>query len=240
VRVIARIDIKNEFVIKGINFEGLRKVGDPLRLAEKYYKEGIDEIVFIDAVASLYERNHLFKIIEHATENIFCPITLGGGIRSLSDIEKALNSGADKVSINSYATENPSFIKKAVDEFGSSTITVNVDAKKIDNNKWEVYKFYGREKTGLELVSWIDQIQNLDCGEILLSSIDNEGLCNGFDIELLDSVYNGIKKPLIFSGGFGSINDIHKLKKYKNISISIASALHYNKTTLDEINKIKL
>ena len=117
-RVIARIDVKNEFVIKGINFEGLRKVGDPLILAEKYYKEGVDEIIFIDAVASLYGRNNLFNVIEQATKNIFCPITLGGGIRKLKDIEKALNSGADKIAINSYATENPKFIKQAVDNFG--------------------------------------------------------------------------------------------------------------------------
>ena len=238
-RILARIDVKNEFVIKGINFEGLRKVGKPLDLAEKYYKEGIDEIIFIDAVASLYERNNLFQIIDDATKNIFCPITLGGGIRSLKDVEKALNSGADKISINSYAIENPNFIKKAVDEFGSSTITINVDAKKINNKKWEVYKYYGREKTGLDVISWIDQIQNLDCGEILLSSIDNEGLCKGLDMELLDLVYKKINKPLIISGGFGSIEDVDELKNYPYASLSIASALHYNKISIKEINERK-
>ncbi len=238
-RTIAKIDVKNEFVIKGINFEGLRKVGDPLIFAEKYYNEGIDEIVFIDAVASLYSRNNLFDIIERATENIFCPITLGGGIRKLKDIEKALNSGADKVAINTFATEKPKFIKKAVENFGSSTIVINIEAKKNNNNSWEIYKNYGREKTGIEIIDWVKRIQDYDCGEILLASIDHEGLCKGLDIELLDHVYNYIKKPLILSGGFGSIKDIKNLKKYPNVSLTISSMLHYNKITLNEINENK-
>ena len=129
-RIIARLDVKNNFVIKGINFEGLRKIGDPLKLAKKYYEEKIDEIMFIDAVASLYDRNNLFNIIDQSTKEIFCPITLGGGIRSLEDIDKALKSGADKVAINSHAIENPQFIKQAVENFGSSTILVNIEAKK--------------------------------------------------------------------------------------------------------------
>ena len=238
-RIISRIDIKNEFVIKGINFEGLRKIGKPLDLAEKYYSNSIDEIIFIDAVASLYERNNLFNIVEEATKNIFCPITLGGGIRSLQDIEKALNSGADKISINSFATENPDFLKKAVDTFGSSTIVINIEVKKIGNKKWEIYKYYGREKTGIDLMYWLKKVQDFDCGEILLTSIDHEGLQNGFDYELLENTYDKISKPLILSGGFGSLNDIDIVKKYDHVSISIASALHYNKISLDEIYKNK-
>ena len=147
-RIIARLDVKNNFVIKGINFEGLRKIGNPLKLAKKYYEEKIDEIMFIDAVASLYNRNNLFDIINESTKEIFCPITLGGGIRSLKDIEKALKSGADKVAINSHAIENPQFIKLAVENFGSSTILVNIEAKKIEND-WEIYKYYGRERTDI-------------------------------------------------------------------------------------------
>ncbi len=236
-RVIARIDVKNEFVIKGINFEGLRKVGNPLILAEKYYKEGIDEIIFIDAVASLYGRNNLFNVIEQATKNIFCPITLGGGIRKLKDIEKALNSGADKIAINSYATENPNFIKEAVDNFGSSTIAINIEAKKVDNGGWEIYKNYGREKTGIEIINWIKKIQDFDCGEILLTSIDYEGLSKGFDTQLLDYVYKYVRKPLVLSGGFGSLKDLEYLKKYPNVSFSSSSMLHYNKISIKEINK---
>jgi len=229
-RIISRLDIKNEFVIKGINLEGLRKIGDPLKLAKKYYSEGVDEIIFIDSVASLYSRNNLFHILEKTVEEVFVPITLGGGIRSLKDISKALTSGADKISINSYATENPDFIKKAVKEFGSSTITIYIEAKKIGEKKWEIYKYYGREKTGIDLKQWINKIQDYDCGEILLTSIDYEGLQKGFDIELLDEVCNLIDKPLIFSGGCGSAKDVNFIKKnYPNISLSIASAFHYNK-----------
>ena len=233
-RIIARLDVKNNFVIKGINFEGLRKIGDPLKLAKKYYEEKIDEIMFIDAVASLYDRNNLFNIIDQSTKEIFCPITLGGGIRSLEDIDKALKSGADKVAINSHAIENPKFIKQAVENFGSSTILVNIEAKKI-NNDWEIYKFYGREKTGIKLLEWLDTVQEMDCGEIILTSIDKEGLQTGMDFELLDYINDKINRPLIFSGGFNNLDELKKIKKHPFISISIASVLHYQTLKIQDI-----
>ena len=233
-RIIARLDVKNNFVIKGINFEGLRKIGDPLKLAKKYYKEKIDEIMFIDAVASLYDRNNLFNIIDQSTKEIFCPITLGGGIRSLEDIGKALKSGADKVAINSHAIENPKFIKQAVENFGSSTILVNIEAKKI-NNDWEIYKFYGREKTGIKLLEWLHTVQEMDCGEIILTSIDKEGLQKGMDFELLDYINDKINRPLIFSGGFNNLDELKKIKKHPFISISIASVLHYQTLKVQDI-----
>ena len=234
-RVISRLDIKNEYVIKGINFEGLRKVGNPIEMAKKYYHQKIDEIIFIDAVASLYGRNQLFEIINNSTKEIFCPITVGGGIRSLSDIDKCLESGADKVAINSYATENPKFIKDAVNTFGSSTILINIEAKKSSEKKWEVYKFYGREKTGLDLNYWIEKVQEYDCGEIILTSVDKEGLQEGMDFEMLENLKNKIKRPLIFSGGFSNLKELEKLKKYSYLSLSIASTLHYNNLTIDKI-----
>ena len=233
-RIIARLDVKNNFVIKGINFEGLRKIGDPLKLAKKYYEEKIDEIMFIDAVASLYDRNNLFDIIDQSTKEIFCPITLGGGIRSLEDIEKALKSGADKVAINSHAIENPQFIKQAVENFGSSTILANIEAKKIDND-WEIYRYYGREKTGIKLFDWLDTVQEMDCGEIILTSIDKEGLQTGMDFELLDHINNKINRPLIFSGGFNDLEELKKIKKHPFISISIASVLHYQTLKIQDI-----
>lgn len=233
-RIIARLDVKNNFVIKGINFEGLRKIGDPLKLAKKYYEEKIDEIMFIDAVASLYDRNNLFNIIDQSTKEIFCPITLGGGIRSLEDIDKALKSGADKVAINSHAIENPQFIKQAVENFGSSTILVNIEAKKI-NNDWEIYKFYGREKTGIKLLEWLHTVQEMDCGEIILTSIDKEGLQTGMDFELLDYINDKINRPLIFSGGFNNLDELKKIKKHPFISISIASVLHYQTLKVQDI-----
>tara|TARA_A100001011_G_scaffold314891_1_gene333261 strand:- start:24362 stop:25075 length:714 start_codon:yes stop_codon:yes gene_type:complete len=235
-RIIVRLDIKNNFVIKGINLEGLRKVGDPSELLTKYYIEGADEILLVDAVASLYGRNNLFNIIEKAVKKTFIPITLGGGIRSIDDIKKALDSGVDKIALNTYATENPEIIERAVNLFGSSTIMMNIDAKKIHTTNWEVYKNYGREKTGLEVKNWIKLIQKLGCGEILLTSIDNEGLEKGYDIPLLEYIYSEVKVPLIMSGGCGSKNDVDNIKtKFPNVSVSMASILHYNKFKIKEL-----
>jgi imidazole glycerol-phosphate synthase subunit HisF len=239
-RIISRIDIKNEFVIKGINLEGLRKIGDPLEIATNYYKDGIDEIMMMDAVASLYGRNNLFNIVERSVENIFVPITLGGGIRSLNDIDKALKSGADKVAINTYATENPNFIREAVKNFGSSTITVYIEAKNIGSGKWEAYKNSGRDKTGLEIVDWIQRVQDYNCGELLITSIDYEGLQEGFDLKLLDKIYQYVNVPLIFNGGCGKMEDILEIKKkYENVSFSIASAFHYKKISIKNLKNEK-
>ncbi len=239
-RIITRLDIKNNFVIKGINLEGLRKVGNPIKLATDYYNSGVDEIILIDAVASLYNRNNLFNIVEKVSESIFVPLTLGGGIRSINDIDNALNSGADKVAINSHATENPNFINEAVKIFGSSTITVYIEAKKITDKKWEPYKYCGREKTNLDLIEWIKKVQDLGCGELLITSIDYEGMQNGFDLEMLEKIYNHIDVPLIFSGGCGKIEDITNINQlYPNISLSIASAFHYKKLTIDQIKNEK-
>tara|TARA_B100001057_G_C22861871_1_gene954858 strand:+ start:2452 stop:3186 length:735 start_codon:yes stop_codon:yes gene_type:complete len=239
-RIISRIDIKNEFVIKGINLEGLRKIGDPLEMATRYYNEGIDEIIMIDAVASLYGRNNLFNIVERSVENIFVPITLGGGIRSLKDIDRALKSGADKVAINSYATENPNFIKEAVKNFGSSTITIYIEAKNIGHKKWEAFKNSGRDKTGLEILDWIKKVQDYNCGELLITSVDFEGLQKGFDIDLLEKIYPYISVPLIFNGGCGKIKDIIDVKKkYENISFSVASAFHYKKVSIRDLKNEK-
>jgi cyclase len=235
-RLIPRLDIKNDYVIKGINLEGLRKVGKPLDLLEKYYKEGADEICLIDSVASLYGRNNLFSIIENAAKNIFIPLTIGGGIRNLKDIELALNSGADKVAINSYATENPNFIFEASKNFGSSTIISYIEAKKKNHSKWEAYKYFGREKTGLDIIDWIKKVQDLGCGEILLTSVDHEGLEKGLDYSLLDNIVKILNVPLIFSGGFSGIDDIKKIEKnYKNVSLSISSVLHYDKIKLKDL-----
>ena len=178
----------------------------------------------------------MFHIVEKTVKDVFIPITLGGGIRSLKDISKALKAGADKIAINSYVTENPNFINTSVNEFGSSTITIYIEAKKVGEKKWEVYKNYGRDKTGIDLIYWLNEIQDKNCGEILLTSIDHEGMQNGFDIELLNEIYELIKKPLIFSGGCGKLQDINEIKKnYKNVSLSIASAFHYEKIKLNEL-----
>ena len=237
-RVIARVDIKNQYVIKGINLEGLRKIGDPKEIIRNYYKEKVDELLVIDCVASLYGRNNLFSFIKEITKDIFVPITLGGGIRSLKDIENALKSGVDKVAINSKALEDPNFLSEAVRQFGESTIVVNVEAKKISDNNWEVYKFCGREKTNIKIEQWINLIHEKGCGEILLTSIDSEGTESGFDIDLIKKVHDNSNKPIIVSGGCGSIEDIEKIKKsFDYTSVALASILHYKKFSVAQIKK---
>jgi cyclase len=237
-RIIARVDIKNNFVIKGINLEGLRKIGNPKNIIEKYYKEKIDEILIIDSVASLYGRNNLFDLIKDITKEVFVPITLGGGIKNLKDINRALSAGADKVAINSGAFEDNNFLKLASREFGSSTIISYIEAKKISHKKWEPYKNCGREKTGVDLINWIKKIQHDGCGEILLTSIDYEGTEKGFDLEMLENVKKYITKPIILSGGCGSMNDIMQIKNnFDHVSVAIASLLHYNKIKISEIKK---
>lgn len=160
-RIIARIDVKNEFVIKGIHLEGLRKVGDPIELARKYYQAGIDEILFMDAVASLYGRNNLFHIIEMACREVFIPITIGGGIRSIDDIDKALKSGADKISLNTQAIKEPALISRAAEIYGSQCVVASIEAKK-RNGWWEAYVDNGREETGINVVEWAMELERLE------------------------------------------------------------------------------
>ncbi len=238
-RIISRLDIKNDFVIKGINLEGLRKVGNPIELASKYYMNNIDEIIYVDAVASLYRRNSLSNLIYETSKKIFVPLTVGGGIRSFKDIEEALKFGADKVSINSYATENPNFVYEAVKNFGSSTIVIYVETKfSKESNEWEIYKYSGREKTNIKLLDWLSRIQDMECGEILLTSIDYEGVQSGFDINLLDIINEKIKVPLIMSGGCGTYEHVIELKKkFRNVSVALASALHYDKVNIKNLKK---
>jgi imidazole glycerol-phosphate synthase subunit HisF len=236
-RIIARIDIKNNHVIKGINLEGLRKIGEPKQIIEKYFNDGVDEIIINDSVASLYGRNNLYDLIKVITQEVFIPITLGGGIRTLEDVQKALDSGADKVAINSGAFEDEKLIQNASKKFGSSTIVGYIEAKKINENNWEAYKFSGREKTGFKVQDWIKKLQNDGCGEILLTSVDNEGTEKGFDTDLINYLYDDVKCPIIFSGGCGSYEDIEEMKKkFPHEAIAIASVLHYKKV---EIKKIK-
>lgn len=237
-RIIARIDIKNKHVIKGINLEGLRKIGDPKNIIESYYADKADEILILDSVASLYGRNNLFSFVKNITKEVFIPITIGGGIKDLKDIENALNSGADKVAINSGAINNLNFIKEASREFGSSTIMASIEAKLVGEKKWEPYINSGREKTNLDLIDWVKKIQDDGCGEIVLTSIDYEGTENGFDYILIENIKKHLIRPLIISGGCGSINDIVRIQKdFCNTSVAIASLLHYKKITIKEIKK---
>jgi len=236
-RQIARIDIKNEWAIKGINLEGLRKVGNPNELAKRYYQDGIHEIVFMDAVASLYDRNNLFDVIERASQNVFVPIALGGGIRTLNDVSKALDAGADKVVVNTAAVRNIGFIGEIARKFGSQCIIGSIEAKKTES-AWEAYIENGREPTGLDVVEWALQMETAGIGELLVTSIDQEGTKRGFDIPLITALQNAVNCPIIVSGGYGKTAHLDALLQVTVPSgVAYASALHYN---LQSVSEIKL
>jgi cyclase len=236
IRVIARLDIKGPNLIKGIHLEGLRIVGNPIEYASKYYLEGIDEILFMDSVASLYGRNHLAEIISLTANDIFVPITVGGGIRSVKDAKDVLKSGADKIAINSAAVSRPSLIKEIAEEFGSQATVLSVEAKKNEKESWEVYTENGRERSGLFVSDWVEQAASLGAGEILVTSVDREGTGKGFDVELMHQISTKVKVPVIASGGMGTISDIHELTSQTEISaIAIANCLHYRKISIKEI-----
>lgn len=238
IRIIARIDVKNEYVIKGIHLEGLRKVGNPNEMAKKYYNAGIDEIVFMDAVAAYYDRNSLSHIIEEACKDVFVPITVGGGIRSLEDIRVALNSGADKVAINTKAVQDSSFIEKASKVFGSQCLVSSIDAKNISEKKWEVYIDNGREPTGIDVIEWSKKVEELGAGEIMLTSIDAEGTKKGFDLELNNAVANAVTIPIISCGGAGNYKHIESLLKETSVdAVAMASVLHYNIIDISSLKK---
>lgn len=237
VRIIARIDVKNEYVIKGIHLEGLRKIGNPLVIADKYYHDGIDEIIFMDAVASLYDRNNLFHIIENACHKIFVPITIGGGLRSIQDVEKALHAGADKVAINTQLVKTPELATQVAKNFGSQCLVGSIEAKK-KGTHWEAYVDNGREVTGKNAIEWAKQLEDLGVGEILVTSIDKEGTKNGFDDELMQRMAEAVSVPLIASGGCGKPTHINSVCENSEVSaVALASVLHYNISTISNIKQ---
>lgn len=228
IRIIPRLDIKGPNLVKGIQLEGLRVLGKPSDFAKAYYEGGADEIVFQDVVASLYGRNSLTKIIEETAAQVFIPITVGGGLRSIQDIQKVLNVGADKVMINTAAINNPNLISEVANKFGSSTIVVAIEAIKQKNGEYLVFTDNGREYTGKNVVEWAIEAQNKGAGEILCTSVDKDGTKEGFDINLLRNISNELKIPLIAHGGCGVVDDCKILLEESKVdAVSIASAFHY-------------
>lgn len=237
-RLIGRLDIKNKNLIKPINLEGLRIVGDPNKFAKKYYEEGIDEIILMDTVATLYSRNYLSEIITNITKEIFIPITVGGGVRNLEDANILLNAGADKIAVNTAAVKNPNLIKEIADQIGSQSLVISIDAKKRTENFWEVYTNNGRDRTEVDVVDWIKKVQDLGAGEILLTSIDQEGTRKGFDYDLIKLIYKTTNVPLILSGGFGDLSHIKNLKRISKIdAIAVADAIHYDRFPIKTIKE---
>jgi imidazole glycerol-phosphate synthase subunit HisF len=240
VRIVPRLDVKGENVVKGIHLEGLRVVGKPAELARRYYEDGADELLYVDIVASLYGRNNLTHIIEEAvSEGVFIPITVAGGIRSIDDITRILRSGADKVAINSAAVRNPQLLMDAVKIFGSSTIVLSVEAKRQSSGYWEVYTDNGREKSGLDVLKWIMQAQDIGVGEILLTSVDREGTREGFDMDLVRAVNDIARIPVVVSGGAGKVGDFCDCMEFPGIDgIAVADLLHYNRSTVKQIKSV--
>lgn len=237
-RLIARLDIKNEHVIKGIHLEGLRKVGDPNALARRYYEQGIEEIVFMDAVASLYDRNNLFHIVEAACRDVFVPIAVGGGMRSVEDVSKALGAGADKVVINTGAVQNIKLIEQVAHKFGSQCLVGSIEAKR-QANGWSAYIDNGREPTNLDAVIWAHTLQEAGCGEILLTSVDQEGTRRGFDIDLVEQVSAAVSRPVIVSGGYGKPEHLKALlARIKPSAVAFAAVLHYQNNSVDDLRAV--
>ena len=208
VRLIARLDIKGPNVIKGVHLEGLRIIGKPGEMARRYYEQGIDEIIYMDSVASLYGRNNILPVVEEAARDIFVPLTVGGGIRSVDDIVAALRSGADKVAINTAAIARPDFIREAAEAFGSQCVVLSVEAKRRAPGRWEALTDNGRERTGVDVLEWVARAERLGAGEILVTSVDMEGTRLGFDHELFRAVRAAVVIPVIGCGGAGGPDDV--------------------------------
>jgi len=239
IRIIPRLDIKGPNLVKGIHLEGLRVLGPPEYYAQKYYETGADELVYQDTVASLYGRNSLTDIITKTAKNIFIPLTVGGGIRSVEDIKNVLRAGADKVSINTAAINNPKLINKASKMFGSSTIVIAIEAIKSEKGDFLAYTDNGREYTGVNVLDWAIEAQDRGAGEIFLTSIDKEGTGQGFDEELFSLVSKKIEIPIIAHGGAGSLQHILSVIKNVNVDgISCASMLHYSLVKNIDISSI--
>ena len=228
VRIIPRLDIKGPDLVKGIHLEGLRVLGNPEAFAQFYYEEGADELFYMDVVASLFGRNSLAEIISKTAKNIFIPLTVGGGLRTIADIQKVLHAGADRVCINTAAIKKPELIREASLQFGASTIVVAIEAVKQPDGKYLAFIDNGREFTGVEVLGWAKKVEELGAGEIILTSVDREGTGEGFDVDLIRNVAAGLNIPLIAHGGAGSLSDVEMAIKAGASAAAVASILHYD------------
>jgi cyclase len=236
IRLIARLDIKGPNLIKGIHLEGLRVMGSPNEHALRYYQQGADELIYMDCVASLYGRNHLGDIVKAAAKDIFVPMTVGGGIRSVDDATEILRAGADKVAINTAAVANPQLITDIARRFGSQCMVLSIEAKQVGSDRWEVYTDNGRERTGLDVVEWVKRGVVMGAGEILLTSVDKEGTRKGFDVALVKAVSAEVAVPVIASGGMGKPDDLLAVVNEGGAdAVAMADILHYKRAEIGDI-----
>lgn len=234
-RIIPCLDVKNEVVVKGINFEGLKEIADPVDLARKYYMDGADELVFLDISATLEERKTMLDMVEKVSKTIFIPFTVGGGISTLDDMRNVISRGADKISINTSAVKTPELIKEGARVFGSQCIVVAVDTKKL-NGREEVVINGGTINTGMDALEWIKEVEALGAGEILLTSMDSDGMKKGYDIDFLARVTKEVNIPVIASGGCGCKEDIKEVFSKTNVSGALAASLfHYKDETIKTV-----
>jgi len=235
-RVIARLDVKGPNLVKGIHLEGLRVIGDPRAYASRYYAEGADEILYVDIVASLYGRNNILEVVRRTASDIFVPMTVAGGLRSLADVREALRSGADKVAINTAAVANPELIREVSEAFGSQCMVVSIQTKQIAPDRWEAYTDNGRERTGLDALEWAARVVELGAGELLVTSVDREGTQKGMDLAFLKHLVRAVTVPVIAGGGVG--NPEHARAAIADVgvdAVAVASVLHYGKCTIGDI-----
>jgi cyclase len=237
-RLLARLDIKAPNLIKGVHLEGLRVVGSPGEYARRYYEQGADELLYMDIVASLYGRNNLEEIVSETAHDVFIPMCVGGGIRSVEDATRLLRAGADKVAINTAAISDPDLIERLSRRFGSQSIVLSIEAKRTATG-WEAYTDNGREKTGLDAVEWAIEAAGRGVGEILVTSVDREGTRKGFDVALTAAIADAVPVPVIASGGLGTGHHlVEVVQKGHADAVAVADALHYDRVSLSEMRRI--
>ena len=235
-RIIPCLDVRNGKVVKGVNFQGIQDVGDPVECAAEYNRQGADELVFYDITASHEGRGVILDVVRRAAQQVFVPLTVGGGISTIDDFRETLRAGADKVSINSSAVKNPKLIAEAADIFGSQCVVVGVDAKRNGTGGYTVYVNGGRIDMHLDLIQWVKEIQRLGAGEICLNSIDADGTKAGFDIEMLNAVCDAVKIPVIASGGCGSLADFSDVFEQTGATSALAASLfHFKELTVQQV-----
>lgn len=234
-RIIPCMDVTAGRVVKGVNFLELRDAGDPVEIARRYDEQGADELTFLDITATSDGRDLILPMIEAVASQVFIPLTVGGGVRSVEDVRRLLNAGADKISINSAAISNPQFVADAAQKFGSQCIVVAIDAKRAAAGHWEVFTHGGRKPTGLDVIEWAQKMESLGVGEILLTSMDRDGTKSGFDLELTRAVSDAISIPVIASGGVGGLQDLADgIKLGRADAVLAASIFHYGQHTVQE------
>lgn len=237
-RIIPCLDVKDGRVVKGVKFLNLRDAGDPVEIAKRYSDEGADEITFLDITASHEKRNIMIEVVKKTASEVFVPLTVGGGVRTLEDVRNLLLAGADKVAINTAAVRGPEFVKKAAGKFGSQCIVVAIDARRVSDSRWEVYTHGGRNPTGIDAVAWAEKMELFGAGEILLTSMDMDGTKNGYDLKLTEAVSKAVGIPIIASGGAGTLKHLYDgITLGEADAVLVASIFHYGEYSIFDAKK---